>query len=79
MDWLTFILKIVEALSWPLVVLTIAYWLRPHLHALVACFEAMSGRVKKVSVGNVEAEFTAFSPRPAPPVLEVKDQGRAVD
>jgi hypothetical protein len=73
MDWLMFTVKLVQALSWPLVVLTIAYWLRPHFPALVACIEALSGRVKKVSVGNVRAEFMEFSPRPAPPVLEVKE------
>jgi hypothetical protein len=49
-DWLTFAVKLAEALAWPLVVFCLVFLLRKELRGLLAI-------LKKLKAGPVEAEF----------------------
>ena len=51
MDWLTFIVKIIDALAWPGLVLLLLWWLRPH-------FGGLARRLEELTLpGGAKAKF----------------------
>lgn len=68
MDWLTFITKLVEALTWPIVVLVLGLMFRRKLLEIIPT-------LRKLKAGPVEAEFELAAKQALANAEEAKIQG----